>query len=198
MAPTYIRMLINKNVHNSVPKPQKAEMELKLLAASHQVKVVQNECSELLLWTVHLPWSWTRLQKLFPNFHDLGNVLLLGRIYENSGAVVVASVWLKVASLKRRRKNHEKDRFWGVQRHNLWPASHKIWPNTAIFFAKKLWKSPWTSCHKVLNCTLGGYDSGMTLRTTWLSARTGPENLGTAFHWALESRIPALQGRTSL
>lgn len=54
MAPTYIKMLINKNVHNSVPKPQEAEMELKLLAASHQVKVVQTNvrsyCCELFIY----------------------------------------------------------------------------------------------------------------------------------------------------
>ena len=47
MAPTYIKILINKNVHNSVPKPQEA-MELKLLALPSS-KTAPNACSESLL-----------------------------------------------------------------------------------------------------------------------------------------------------
>ena len=46
MAPTYIKILINKNVH-SVPKPQEA-MELKLLALPSS-KTAPNACSESLL-----------------------------------------------------------------------------------------------------------------------------------------------------
>ena len=66
MAPTYIKILINKNVHNSVPKPQRWSWNL---WHCHQVKVIQThvrKCSELLLW--HVTCSSSTIKCFFIKF----------------------------------------------------------------------------------------------------------------------------------